>query len=910
MGVVYRALQLQLDRLCALKMILSGAHADATMARRFLVEAQAVARLQHPNVVQIHHIGEADGLPFFELEYLEGGSLDKQLDGTPWPARKAVALVEPLARAVAEAHRIGLVHRDLKPGNVLLTADGTPKVTDFGLAKLLTSDSGLTATESIMGSPSYMAPEQAEGRAKLVGPAADIYALGAILYELLTGRPPFRGATVMETLDQVKQTELIHPTRLVPGLPRDAETVSLKCLEKDPSRRYPSATALADDLLRFLDDRPILARPAPGWEKVRRLARRRPAIASLGVVVLFLLAALTSLGVWSYVSISRALAETNAEKLRSQRMSAGLALDRGLVQAQEGKVAQGLLWMAESLTVAPASDADFARVARLNLASWRAPVSLQRAVMDHGHIVDSAAYAPDGRTVVSGGRDGFARLWDASTGAPVGRPLACGPGTEIDAVAFSPNSRRVATGSADKMVRLWDAATGELVLPPIPQPDAVHALAFSSDGRRLLVGTGVRTHPVPSSARVWDMATGRPVTPPLLHPGSIRGAVFTPDGRTAITGAMDKSVRFWDAETGRELGEPVVLAWEVKCLAISGDGSKLAIGCNNGAALVYSLPDRRPASPPLMHPSEVVAIAFHPDGAMLVTGCMDSAARIWDWPSGRVIGPPMMHQNYIFGVQFSPDGLRLVTGSEDKTARLWDLAWHRRTGIPLTRADRALELMAYDSPVVSPRPIVTPRPKTVITGDRGRPIPPWVREYLSASFSPDGRLVATGSTDDFGRVWDVATGRRVGPTLRHDNWVRAVAFGPDSRRVLTGSHDMTARLWDARTGEALTPPMHHSGEVLVVAISPDGTRGLTGSADKTARLWDLATGRPIGPPMVHEGDLRSVAFSPDGRLVLTSSTDHMARVWDAATATAIGPPLRHPQEPMGGRGSTTRPAAS
>ena len=213
MGVVYRARQVRLNRPCALKVILAGAHADPVAAVRFLAEAEAVAKLQHSHIVQIHHIGEAEGLPFFELEYVEGGSLDKRLDGTPWPARRAATLVEALARGVAEAHRLGIIHRDLKPSNILIAADGTPKIADFGLAKSLDAGAGLTATESILGTPSYMAPEQAEGKAKQVGPLADVYALGAILYELLVGRPPFRGTTVLETLEQVKTAEPVPPSR-------------------------------------------------------------------------------------------------------------------------------------------------------------------------------------------------------------------------------------------------------------------------------------------------------------------------------------------------------------------------------------------------------------------------------------------------------------------------------------------------------------------------------------------------------------------------------------------------------------------------------------------------------------------------------------------------------------------------
>ena len=292
MGVVYRARQVRLNRPCALKVILAGAHADPVAAVRFLAEAEAVARLQHPHVVQIHHIGEADGLPFFELEYVEGGSLDRRLDGTPWPARRAATLVEALARGVAEAHRLGIVHRDLKPSNILLAADGTPKVADFGLAKVLDAESGLTATESILGTPSYMAPEQAEGKTKAGRPARPTSTrLGAILYELLVGRPPFRGTTVLETLEQVKTAEPVPPSRLVPGLPRDAETIALKCLQKDPGKRYESAAALAEDLRRYQAGEPIVARPVGPAERAWRWCRRNPVVAGLAAAVAALLVA-------------------------------------------------------------------------------------------------------------------------------------------------------------------------------------------------------------------------------------------------------------------------------------------------------------------------------------------------------------------------------------------------------------------------------------------------------------------------------------------------------------------------------------------------------------------------------------------------------------------------------------------
>jgi hypothetical protein len=287
MGVVYLARRTLLNRKCALKMILGGEHASPESVVRFLGEAEAVARLDHPNIIRIHSIGEHEGYPYLELEYAESGSLHQRLEGKPWPARRAAELVEALARGVAEAHRRGIVHRDLKPANVLLTEGDRPKVTDFGLAKCVGVDSGLTVAESIIGSPSYMAPEQAFGLAHEAGPRADVYSLGAILYELLTGRPPFVGATVYDTLEQVRTAEPVRPGRLVPGLPRDLETVVLECLHKDPARRFASADDLADDLRRFLDGIPVRARRIGELMRIWKWAGRHPVLAG-SVTVSFL----------------------------------------------------------------------------------------------------------------------------------------------------------------------------------------------------------------------------------------------------------------------------------------------------------------------------------------------------------------------------------------------------------------------------------------------------------------------------------------------------------------------------------------------------------------------------------------------------------------------------------------------
>jgi tetratricopeptide (TPR) repeat protein/tRNA A-37 threonylcarbamoyl transferase component Bud32 len=309
MGVVYKARQLRLNRLVALKMILAGEYAGTDAVERFLAEARMVARVRHPNVVQIHAIGDFEGRPYVELEYVEGGSLGSRLDGTPWPPRAAARLVESLASALAEAHREGIVHRDLKPANILITDDGTPKITDFGLAKSSERDLGLTRTDSILGSPCYMAPEQAEGHARDVGPTADIYALGANLYELLTGRPPFVGPSVLATLELVKDAEPVPPSQLQPGVAPDLETICLKCLRKEPARRYESARALAEDLGRFLAGEPILARPTTQWERAWKWVHRRPSTAALVVVSALSILAAAGSGLWYRAERDRRRAE-------------------------------------------------------------------------------------------------------------------------------------------------------------------------------------------------------------------------------------------------------------------------------------------------------------------------------------------------------------------------------------------------------------------------------------------------------------------------------------------------------------------------------------------------------------------------------------------------------------------------
>lgn len=337
MGVVYGAWNVGLKRPCALKTILDGAHASPATVARFQIEAEAIAQLRHPNIVAIHAAGEHDGHLYLELEYCEGGTLARRLDGTPWTADLAARLVATLASAVGEAHRRGVVHRDLKPGNVLLLADDTSKVADFGLALSLEADSDLTASGAILGTPSYMAPEQAEGNSRRVGWPADVYALGVMLYELLVGRPPFKASSVLDTMELVRKSEPVAPSRLVSGMPRDLETIVLKCLEKDPARRYATATALADDLGRFLRQEPVVARPVGRVERAWRWCRRNPRVAVLtGLLALALVAGAAASTAFALIARDQArLAQRREREARDQADLADRRLyDVNMVMAQ------------------------------------------------------------------------------------------------------------------------------------------------------------------------------------------------------------------------------------------------------------------------------------------------------------------------------------------------------------------------------------------------------------------------------------------------------------------------------------------------------------------------------------------------------------------------------------------------
>jgi WD40 repeat protein len=936
MGVVYRARQVNLDREVAVKLLLQGALASAEDLERFRAEATSAGGLRHPSIVAIHEVGEHEGQHYFSMELILGRDLAAKTRDGPIPATQAAELLAQVSDAIQHAHDHGIVHRDLKPSNIIVDPEGRAHVTDFGLARRSGNALSLTQTGQALGTPGYMSPEQAAG-GRNVGPATDIYSLGALLYHLLTSRAPFAGASPTTVLRQIEEREPISPRSLNPSTPRDLETICLKCLTKEPARRYSSAGALGEDLRRFLRDEPIQARPAGPLERSWRWCRRRPALAgSLAGVVLLLIA----------ITISSTLSARRIGALHREvslnLYAADMRLAQQAVAESQFGVAVGLLERHRPRRGEP----------DLRGFEWRYLWDQCRGdeaatLGRHSNQAQRATFSPDGHWAATASSE--VNIWDMTQ-----RRLLRSFAKEafVWGLAFSPDSRYLTADFQSLGLTCYDVQEGRelgeltnLVVTPL-------SVAWEQGRAQKIdvIGSG--------RSFSWDPRTGTAIERNGLA-SDIARLVLTPDRQRGVAlSTKPWRLTLWDMNASQQLGE-IKLPGTIRSIGLTPDGKQIATGDYSGVVGLYNTSALSQTGSFNAHRGMIAALAFSADGHLLATAGSDQLIRIWDTSSWTLTKTLHGHRSTVFTVAFSPDRRQLISGDKSGDIKLWDLeatvseAISQGSSTAVLSADGAV--LAFSDEKARLRVCAPANPASNILDSTAIPLSNCVPRAASANgvilalpagqlafVRADGRLatnelpkVASSSSISLSPnadylfasiqgepgVWDIRKGRQVfqgaqgvtasmaadnvhlalgfpngvvqvldlrdGRTLArfsaHAGFCYACDFSRDGRRLATAGFDGLVKLSDAGTGKLIATFRSSADAYWTVALSPDGRRIAAGTGVSTVVLWDVTSGQEVGslslgePLRPVEGQLR---FTPHGdALVIADATSW--KIWRA-----------------------------
>ncbi len=847
MGVIRLIYDKDIRRYVAMKVMTYEGEPTPGQLERFIEEAQIMGQLEHPAIVPIHELGVTGaGEAYFTMKMVRGMTLrDMSLEDFTFSELMGTFL--KICDAIAFAHAKGVIHRDIKPGNIMVGEYGEVLVMDWGLAKtrgakdaldevVTTIRSGDDATKtlegSVAGTPAYIPPEQAKGRTRDIDERSDIYALGAVLYEMLTLRPPFAGEDSAEMLAKAIRGNPEPPVTAAPDrhVPRELSAVCMKAMKYSRQDRYQTVKEFSADIRLFLEGRAVSAKEDTFAEAVVKMVRRNKQVSVAIAVAALLLVAVGAVSVYNIrEERDRAVAAGEAEAEQKERAEYALYVST-IALAQENALDGSLAQAKDLLSLCPP---------RLRGWEWgRVKREMHQEFLSldvGGGAVEGTAFSPDGTLVASGGSAGIVRIWHADTGRE--KAALKGHAGKVFGVAFSPDGKRLASGGFDHTVRIWDVETGRQLAAYDALGMSVHYLAFSPDGRKLAVAQG-------KGGKMLDSQTGKE----LWEFKGTFSVAFSPDGRTLALTNQAGEVKLCDGESGKERAMLKEYGRAVYSAVYSPDGKVIAIGGGDGSVVFCDAKTRRRIGRMKVASRAVHRVSFHPDGARVAAASGEDAIGIWDVRTEESITVLRGHGDEVTWVAYNRDGSRLVSSSADGTVKIWDPAAGQDTRV----------LRGHDT---------------------------WVP---SVAYSPDGtRLASAGSQDRTIRIWDARTGAQLRVLEGHQDHVNSVSFSRDGGRIASASGDRTVRIWDLRTGGELRALTGHEGFVLFVSYSPDGTRLASAGRDGSIRIWDAAGGAELLKLPGHANGTVSLDFSPDGTRLVSGGDDSAVRVWDTTTGRQV-----------------------